>query len=482
MVENGHKWFKKVTEKEKLLRDAEDRRQRDDALRGARRAGKRKLEEARDFETLFLKYVDERRVVFEDVMRRGGLNRRIDMYVLNVVECASLSGLIKIGGDFYLGCDGYFEIIAYKKVFDAIYRCLMFLGVGATEAIRAPSLALRSMEDYRANVNRNVVRFANCFYDYDKGVKRVLSPGGVCMYSVPWRYKRNICPSLFFTFLDRVLPDKTDQRTVQEFFSLAYIDRSKISIEKFLMLVGGGANGKSVLINIVSAAIGKKYISHLDPNQLRDYKQIVEMSGKKMNIAPDVRSSAMMSSAMKTLVSGESVEAWEMYRGAKSMVAPPLVFSMNELPKTEDNSNGMVRRMLPVFFGVTIPEAEQDKELANKIISAELSGVFDWLMEGRRRLLANKGIFSRSHSSEALGGEILSYSVPMIALLQQRGLYRDERYVGQDAEQYRAKDVIDMFGLDNATTTVANNLRSSGFKSRVINGHIFFLMYKGDEK
>jgi P4 family phage/plasmid primase-like protien len=479
MSEKGHKWFKKVTEKDKILHDANDRKNHDKVLNGIRRKGKRKLEEERDFETLFLKHIDERRKIFEDVMRRGGLNRRIDMYVLNVAECAMLSGLIKIGGNFYLGCNGYFESITFKTVFDAIYRSLMFLGVGATEAIKTPSLALKSMEDYTANVNVNVIRFSNCFYDYDKGIKRVLSVGGICMYSVPWRYKANTCPRMFFTFLDRVLPNENDRRTIQEFFSLVYIDRSKISIEKFLILIGGGSNGKSVLLNIISEVVGKKYISHLDPNQLKDYKQIVEMSGKKLNIAPDVRSSAMMSSAMKTLVSGERVEAWEMYRGMKTIISPPLVFSMNELPKTEDNSNGMVRRMLPVFFSVTIPEEEQDKELANKIIASELSGVFDWLMEGRKRLLSNKGSFSRSERSIALGGEILSYSVPIIALLQQRDLYREPKYVGQEAQDVRAKDVIDMFKLDNATTTVANNLRSAGFKSRVINGHIFFQMYKG---
>ncbi|HLM62079.1 MAG TPA: hypothetical protein VK308_14830 [Pyrinomonadaceae bacterium] len=38
-------------------------------------------------------------------------------------------------------------------------------------------------------------------------------------------------------------------------------------------------------------------------------------------------------------------------------------------------------------FRVTIPEVKQDKTLAQKIIKSELAGVFNWIIEGLRRLL-----------------------------------------------------------------------------------------------
>jgi putative DNA primase/helicase len=64
-----------------------------------------------------------------------------------------------------------------------------------------------------------------------------------------------------------------------------------------------------------------------------------------------------------------------------------LAFNCNELPKDFDHSNAYFRRLLIVPFRVTIPEAEQDKTLANKIIRMELAGVFNWIIEGLRRLL-----------------------------------------------------------------------------------------------
>ena len=45
-------------------------------------------------------------------------------------------------------------------------------------------------------------------------------------------------------------------------------------------------------------------------------------------------------------------------------------------------------------FKVTIPDHEQDKELAKKIIKEELSGIFNWVLEGLKRLLSQKNFTS----------------------------------------------------------------------------------------
>jgi len=67
-----------------------------------------------------------------------------------------------------------------------------------------------------------------------------------------------------------------------------------------------------------------------------------------------------------------------------------LLFSTNELPKEVEQTTGYFRRWLIVPFDVTIPEHEQDKQLAQKINESELSGVFNWVLEGLKRLLIQK--------------------------------------------------------------------------------------------
>jgi putative DNA primase/helicase len=50
-------------------------------------------------------------------------------------------------------------------------------------------------------------------------------------------------------------------------------------------------------------------------------------------------------------------------------------------------------------FNITIPEDKQDKQLANRIIDSELSGVFNWILQGLDRLLKQKN-FSKCAAVE----------------------------------------------------------------------------------
>jgi putative DNA primase/helicase len=63
------------------------------------------------------------------------------------------------------------------------------------------------------------------------------------------------------------------------------------------------------------------------------------------------------------------------------------MFCLNELPKTNDTSNGYFRRFLIAPFPVEIPKNKIDPKLASKIISSELPGIMNWVLQGRERLL-----------------------------------------------------------------------------------------------
>ena len=69
-----------------------------------------------------------------------------------------------------------------------------------------------------------------------------------------------------------------------------------------------------------------------------------------------------------------------------------LIFNVNELPKDIEHTHAYFRRFILVPFSVTIPEAEQDKELHLKIIRNELPGVLNWVLDGLTRLVAQKGL------------------------------------------------------------------------------------------
>jgi putative DNA primase/helicase len=91
------------------------------------------------------------------------------------------------------------------------------------------------------------------------------------------------------------------------------------------------------------------------------------------------------------LVSGEPVEARLPYGQPFTLKHyAKLIFNCNELPKDVEHTDAYFRRFLIIPFDVTIPPHEQDKNLHSKIIKNELSGVFNWVLDGLQRLLEQK--------------------------------------------------------------------------------------------
>jgi putative DNA primase/helicase len=114
------------------------------------------------------------------------------------------------------------------------------------------------------------------------------------------------------------------------------------------------------------------------------------IANKLVNYASEINGK-LEASIFKQLVSGEPVEARLPYGNPFIMSDyAKLIFNCNELPWNVEHTNAFYRRFLIIPFEVTIPEGEQDKELAKKIIDSELSGVFNWVLEGLKRLLSQK--------------------------------------------------------------------------------------------
>ena len=67
-----------------------------------------------------------------------------------------------------------------------------------------------------------------------------------------------------------------------------------------------------------------------------------------------------------------------------------MLFSLNELPKTKDLTDGYFRRLMIVPFKVQIPKNEINPNLAKEIIANELPGVMRWVLIGYSRLLQNQ--------------------------------------------------------------------------------------------
>ena len=145
--------------------------------------------------------------------------------------------------------------------------------------------------------------------------------------------------------------------------------------EKFIVLLGKGCNGKSVLLKVLQALLGKYGYSAVTPADLSSETSRLMLRGKLANIVPELPVGSMLSdNAMKSFTSGEAIDAKKLYED-KLTINPfaTLWLGTNNLPHSKDLSRGMFRRALLVNFNQSF-EGREDVNLIDKLLT-ELPGI-----------------------------------------------------------------------------------------------------------
>jgi putative DNA primase/helicase len=257
--------------------------------------------------------------------------------------------------------------------------------------------------------NQTPINFQNGTYKFYKGKGKLHphDPNDNLHYVLPYDYlPEAICP-IFMAYLIYCLPDEDKRKVLQEFLGYVFIPNEVCNIEKCLLLLGSGENGKSVLYRVIYAVLGKLNISSISISQLTDKQKgeyyIINLINVLLNFCSDTKGAFEETGVFKQLVSGEKVTGRhpagrpvEFFNNAK------FIFNVNSLPTTLDNVHGFFRRFEIIEFGVTISEEQKDIHLAEKIIDTELSGVFNWIVIGLVRLLQNKKLTHCKANNEAL--------------------------------------------------------------------------------
>lgn len=210
-------------------------------------------------------------------------------------------------------------------------------------------------------------------------------------YELPYSYDETAtaCP-LFTAYLNKVQPDTTAQAVLAEFVGNALAPELKL--QKALVLNGPGSNGKSVFCDIITAVLGRDNVSSFTMESLTktDSRSCAQLENKLLNYSSE-NSIKMNVEAFKTLVCGEPIEVRRLYQESYTMENyAKLMFNCNLLPRDIEQSEGYFRRFLIIPFTIKIEEWERDPELAAKIIDSELPAVFNWVLQGLRRLLQAK--------------------------------------------------------------------------------------------
>lgn len=225
-------------------------------------------------------------------------------------------------------------------------------------------------------------------------------------YCLAYDYNPRAEAPLFTGYLKRVLPERESRLIAQEF--LGYAFTSGLKLEKVLVLYGSGGNGKSVFFEVVTAAFGKENIAHKGLGELcqrgdRGNGHRAEVENKLLNYSSELNPAGADIDTFKTIVSGEPITARRLYKDPFTYRPTfKMIFNANKLPAETERTDAYFRRFLIVPFEVTIPKEEIDVSLPQKIISRELPGVLNWIIEGLQRIAAQHRFTESPKAAEAL--------------------------------------------------------------------------------
>jgi len=170
--------------------------------------------------------------------------------------------------------------------------------------------------------------------------------------------------------------------------SLGYSITGETVEQKTFYCHGVGANGKSVLFTAIGDVLGDyKYSASENLFQKNRTStatnDVAETLKKRFVVSSETMTNTTINEVrLKKMTGGDTQTARLLFRDNISFkpTAKPWFF-FNHKPKTDDNSNGLWRRIMYIPFEMVLSEEQQDKKLPDKLRS-EYQGILTWLVKG----------------------------------------------------------------------------------------------------
>jgi len=193
------------------------------------------------------------------------------------------------------------------------------------------------------------------------------------------------CPT-FLRTLERAVPDAEMRQYLQRL--VGYLMTGIVRDHIVVLVYGPGGNGKSAIFNAIRHALGDYAITLgaevlMESHNDRHPTEIAVLRGARMALCSEVDSGRRWNEArVKRLSGGDPITARLIARDPfEFLPTHKLVLLANAKPGLRVVDEAIRRRIHLVELGVTIPEAERDPELPEKL-KAEAGGIITWALAG----------------------------------------------------------------------------------------------------
>ena len=227
----------------------------------------------------------------------------------------------------------------------------------------------------------------------------------------------------FEAVLQEILPDPEDRRVAQEYLGAALFFENRT--RKFLLCLGEGGCGKTILSLFLIAIIGKDRTMELKMSNVKNPYEFSSLTTQTLLTAPEAVSRALCTDGaeyVKKLVGGDFFQTQQKFRNARVDhygTFTLLVMSNHQLRfQYEGRGDEWRDRVIPIFFDRHIPEERRELGLVDRLLREEGPGIFDWFLEGARRVRQNNWRITLSPIQRDRTKRLLALSNPMMVFVQ----------------------------------------------------------------
>lgn len=194
------------------------------------------------------------------------------------------------------------------------------------------------------------------------------------------------CP-MFLAFLDRIFD--SNQALINYIQRLAgYALTGSTGAQCMFVLYGSGANGKSVLLNTLRALLGD-YARNAAPETFLQQQQdrirsdLARLAGCRIVSTVELDEGKRLSEALVKQMTGGDVITARFLNKNEFEFTPhfKVLMATNHKPIIRGTDYAIWRRIRLIPFAVTIPEAERDPLLSERLAD-ELPGILNWAIAG----------------------------------------------------------------------------------------------------
>ncbi|WP_461181828.1 DNA primase family protein [Virgibacillus kimchii] len=293
------------------------------------------------------------------------------------------------------------------------------------------------------------------------------SPEIITRNKIPVAY----IPDSYYEVTDKTLnkiavQDKKIRAILEEI--LGYILFRRNEFAATFILTGDGSNGKSSYLKIIRKLAGRDNVASLDLKELDQRFKTAELFGKLVNIGDDISKGYIKeSSVFKKLSTGEALNVERKGKDPFDFTNyAKLIFSANEMPRINDFSDGLGRRLQIVPFKAKFSpdDSDYDPFITDKLLSDEsMQYVLNLALKSLNRLLKNNK-FTQSRAVQSEMEKYQEENNPIISFINNEDV---------ELERQVVKDIYDMYRLycsDNGYQAVSNV--SFGKQVRNLYGYI----------